>query len=92
MKFDKQVKTLEGDVDRFEETLKDWELGMQLKLSENNAKINCFEQDISKALHEMSTTLNNKFKLTLDFDKRVLVRLSDLQETVHCRTVDSDEH
>ena len=83
LKFDKQVRTLESDVDKFESDLMDWELGMQLKLTENNVLISQFEQDISRELHEMSINLNNKFKMTLDFDKKVLERMSDLQSTVH---------
>ena len=77
------MRSLESEVDKFESDLMDWELDMQLKLTENNVLISQFEQDISRELHEMSTNLNNKFKLTLDFDKRVLERMSDLQSTVH---------
>ena len=83
LKFDKQVRSLESEVDKFESDLMDWELDMQLKLTENNVLISQFEQDISRELQEMSTNLNKKFKLTLDFDKRVLERMSDLQSTVH---------
>ena len=77
------MRTLGNEVDKFESDLKDWELGMQLKLTDNNVLIKQFEEDISRELHEMSTNLNTKFKLTLDFDKRVLERMSDLQKTVH---------
>ena len=77
------MQSLESEVDKFESDLMDWELGMQLKLTENNVLIRQFEQDISRELQEMSTNLNNKFKLTLDFDKKVLERMSDLQSTVH---------
>ena len=72
------MRSLESEVDKFESDLMDWELDMQLKLTENNILIRQFEEDISRDLHEMSTSLNNKFKLTLDFDKRVLERMSDL--------------
>lgn len=77
------MRTLGNEVDKFESDLKDWELGMQLKLTDNNVLIKQFEDDISRELNEMSTNLNTKFKLTLDFDKRVLERMSDLQKTVH---------
>ena len=81
LKFDKQIQGLVADVDKFESDLNGWELGMQTEMSKNNQQINAFESEINHSLHEMSNSLNTKFKICQDFDNRVVERMDFLQES-----------
>jgi hypothetical protein len=58
------MQTLVTDLEAFEGGIKEWEMGMQIGISKNNAQINAFESDINYSLHEMSNSLNHKFKIT----------------------------
>ena len=52
--FEKQVNNLNTDVDRFETDLKSWEFAMQSELSENNAAITRFCNDVDHSVSAMS--------------------------------------
>ena len=54
---------------------------MQTEMSKNNKQINAFESEINHSLHEMSNSLNTKFKICQDFDNRVVERMDFLQES-----------
>ena len=69
---------LTANVDNFEADLNEWEFNMQTQMTKNNQKIQAFESDINLSLHEMSTSLNTKFKICQDFDNRVIDRMDHL--------------
>ena len=70
-----------SEVDSFETSLLDWEMKMQLELTRNNNEIQSFESDINNSLHGMSVALNNKFKVTSEFDLKVTQRMNDFKES-----------
>lgn len=58
---------------------------MQIGISKNNAQINAFESDINYSLHDMSSSLNHKFKITQEFDNRVVERMDFLRDSLNSK-------
>ena len=80
-----------GDVEKFESGLDQWELQMQQSLTENNQSIHVFDSDINQALHEMSVSLNTKYKLTQEYENKVIERMDVLHETIKAPNKDSQQ-
>ena len=81
--FDKQVQSLNEDVDKFESDLKQWERGMLQDLSENRAEVSSFNSEVSTALEQMSRSVNDKYKLTKEYQGKVKMQMDDLEHTVY---------
>jgi outer membrane murein-binding lipoprotein Lpp len=81
--FEKQVTNLNADVDKFESELKQWEFNMQSELSDNNAAITAFNNDVDFSQQAMSQSLNSKFRVTQEYQEKVRERMDALEQTVY---------
>ena len=81
--FDKQVQSLNEDVDKFESDLKQWERGMLADLTSNRAEVASFNAEVSTALEQMSRSVNDKYKLTKEYQGKVKRQMDDLEHTVY---------
>ena len=90
--FDKQIQALSADIDSFESGLEQWEVSMQQGMSRNNANILEFESDVNSSLHSMSTSLNDKFKITHSYDKKVVERMDMLRDSFNSKDLSRSEN
>ena len=71
------------DVDKFESDLKQWERGMLEDLTANRADVANFNGEVSTALEQMSRSVNEKYKLTKEYQVKVKRQMDDLEHTVY---------
>ena len=90
--FDRQIQALGADIDAFESGLAQWEVGMQQGMGANNRRILEFESEVNSSLHGMSASLNDKFKITQQYDRKVVERMDMLRDSFNSKDLSRSEN
>ena len=87
--FDEQFDCLKNQVEKVEEDIQEWEPQIIANLSQNQKEVSSFNTDVKQTMEEMSQAINSKYRLTMDFQKRVRSRMTALESRLY-EPIDSE--
>ena len=87
--FDEQFDCLKNQVEKVEEDIQEWEPQIIANLSQNQKEVSSFNTDVKQTMEEMSQAINSKYRLTMDFQKRVRFRMTALESRLY-EPIDSE--
>ena len=70
-------------VDAFETDLREWEQTMMEDLTNNRQSFNYFRDQVGNSLEKMSKSVNEKYRMTREYQETVLERMSQLEDRVY---------